>query len=162
VLSCVPLVQPFTLFLSIVLFLLLDLLFLSFCSTYSTPLAQHVSLLLFNLSSCLTYSTPLAQHVVPLLLFNLLLLLFNLLFRSSCSTYSTSLVWPTTLLLLFNLLCFSYSTLLFYSSCFRLVLTLLFLFHRCGVWRSCPNLNFLGLTWNVRIVVFNFCLLTSF
>jgi hypothetical protein len=146
------------------------MLLYSFCSNYFTPLVQLVvPLLLLNPlhSSCSTYySIPFAQPTTPLTWHATPLLLLDMLF-SSCSTYcSTPLVQvPLYYTCEFATPCSSCSTLLLYSSCFKLILAAPppnppFYFFQ--VWKSYPNSSSLGQTWKVRIFVFNFCLLMSF
>jgi hypothetical protein len=146
--------------------------------TCSAPLTQLVApLFLFDMfySSCSTYCSIRFVEPIPLLLLDLFLKYF--------------FVTPMILLLFvplaqvplyyahdFVALCSSCSTLLLYSSCFKLVLSppppkkegveelskYKLFFCRCGMWRSCPNSSFLGQTWKVRIFVFNFLFVDEF
>ncbi len=154
-LFCTPFARPsFLLFLFVALFLLFDLLFL---------LLSIVLLLLFDLlfhSSCsICCSTPFTQLLV--------LFLLNLL-HSSCSSYHTPLAWPPCLNTftpcswfcrstpLARPFCLGISLLCSWFCCSLLLLldlaTLLllfqidiyhapFLFCRCVVWKSYPNLS---------------------
>jgi hypothetical protein len=87
------------------------------------PLGRPTTpLLLLNLlhSFCWTYcSTPLVRHATPLVQLATSFLLLDLLYFSCSTCCSTPFAW------LLHSFC---STLLFYSSCFKLVLTPLFLF----------------------------------
>jgi hypothetical protein len=120
------------------------LLYSSYSTCSSTPLAWLITFLLFNLFClfCLTYFALFTQPV--------LLLLLDLLFCSSCSNSLFKYLSTTPMILLFFAL---------------LVLDRYFpslFFFKCGVWRSYPNSRSSNQTWKVRIFVFNFCLLMSF
>ncbi len=125
------------------MFLLLDLLFYSFCLIWC--------------SFCLTCSST--PFVWPALLF-----LFNLLLHSFCSTSLLRCLFATPMILLLP-------TPLVRPCYFALLVLDWYsppppFFCRCGVWRSCPNSSFsnsssLRQTWKARIFVFNFCFLMS-
>ncbi len=175
-------------------FLLLDLVFHSFCSTYCStllllldcfaflvrlvaPLLFIAMLFLLNLLFCyffltcylafvflFSFSVPLVRPIVPFL-FVIPLLLFNLLFHFSYLTIPLLLLdllvhspcWTCCSIPLTNLFahvpfcyacdfvtpCYFCLMLLLCYFCFKLILPVPFyLFCRCGMWKSCPNLNF--------------------